>query len=250
VLGGPVTFNFNALSEGQGNGAVQSYLNSVWTGSGMSGTITVSGALAAASYNGENHVVGPVIGGSVVSLTLGTSDGGVYHGGAADTFIVNSGSDRITMTFPQRIFQVGFDYEIFPNGNVPDVRNTNPANFPDFTFIADGNQVFRTVSNMPGTNGILSFAPLDETSSVEVAPQFLGGSGLISLPGGATTIEFVDWPVMVGIDNLNVGLGTGIAADVVPEPPTAILFGVVGLGLLVMCSFWSWKGFLRAPVTG
>jgi hypothetical protein len=67
-----------------------------------------------------------------------------------------------------------------------------------------------------------------------VVPQFVGSYATTFGGAGVTRLEFVDWPVRIGIDNLTLvtvqspqGIGT-------PEPATLAvvvgLAGAVGLG--------------------
>jgi hypothetical protein len=79
-----------------------------------------------------------------------------------------------------------FDHEIFPNGQARDGTRTDPH---------------------------------------ERAPQFLGQAAFV-FRGGVTTLEFVDWPVKVGIDNLRVSF-TPVAHA--PEPSPLALLGCGGL---------------------
>src|SRR4051812_6156105 len=145
-----VTFNFNTLLDNATNTQVQTYMNGILSGA-SSGSVTVTGSLGEKNYTGDNHAVGPVSGVTVTSETLGTSDGGV-HNGTLDTFLVNStanGNDRIRMVFSVPIYSVSFDYEILPDGTCPDggvtgCTNTSSSNWPDFTFKADGIQIFRS----------------------------------------------------------------------------------------------------------
>ena len=60
-------------------------------------------------------------------------------------------------------------------------------------------------------------------SGYELAPQLLALSGSWYFANGITKLEFVDWPRMIGIDNL--------ALTTVPEPGTVALlaFGLFGL---------------------
>src|SRR6185369_9131495 len=116
-------------------------------------------------YTGENHVVGPMMNGSIAPVTLGSSDGGVLHNPARlDGFLVNvAAKDRITFAFNFPIYSVSFDYQIFPDGTTPNGRGINPntdLHWPDFTFQADGTAVFRTLGTLPGQGGTLPFSPL------------------------------------------------------------------------------------------
>jgi hypothetical protein len=231
---GPIVFDFNTLSTGQNNAAVRHAMQATWSAAGMPGHLKVSGARAEKTYDGEGHVVGPVVGGTVVPLTLGSTEGGVYENGALDSFVVNSGSDRITVKFPVPVYRVSFDYEIFPNGQVPDGTKVDPALYPDFTFRADGQQVLHTLSVLPGQGGTYPYAPLHGTSTPEVAPQFLGTSGTLTFANGVKKLEFVDWPVMVGIDNLTVDTAPPLAN---PEPAGFVLFGAGAAGLMLARRF-------------
>lgn len=231
-----ITFDFNSVvltGTWTANSAIQTYMQSILPG------VTISGAVATQTYNGEGYVVGGTFGGTVYSNTLGTSDGatGPVNGQRAptapyDTFIVNNtslapGTDTTTITiiFPSKIYSVSFDYEIFPNGSCPDGNtsnclNTGSTKWPDFMFYADSNQVFQTFASDPQVNGWHS--PNSGTGNVEKAPQYLGTTPIYFFPNGVTRLDFVDWPEMIGIDNLKVN---------VPEPASMILlgFGLIGL---------------------
>jgi hypothetical protein len=230
----PYTFNFNSMP-GTTASDIQSYMTGL-LGTGKS--VTVTGAIADQNYNGDGHVVGPCMkngnvvncttpGSTPVSVTLGTSDGTTQHLGSYDTFLMNnSPATTIGMTFAGlKIYSVSFDYEIFPDGTCQ-TSSCGTANWPDFTFQADGTLVFRTLAITPGTAGSLSHSPNSGRSSTEGAPQFLGQSGLISL-NGVTKLEFIDWPRTIGIDNLIINttppeLQTPQTA---PEPASIVLFG-------------------------
>ena len=230
-----VTFNFNSLSDGASNSQVQTYMNGVL---GSTGTVNVIGALGENNYTGDNHVVGPV-----TSETLGTSDSNVHHSGNNDTFLVNSTSnnDRIKMVFSVPIYSISFDYEIFPNGSCPDAgatgcANDSSTNWPDFTFKADGTQIFRTLGTDPCAGGTYTHSPFSGASNCEKAPQLLGLSGLISFQNGVTTLEFIDWPQQIGIDNLNLDFcgancSPSRVPNNVPEPSATML---VGIGMISM----------------
>ena len=234
-----VTFSFNSLAQGANNGAVQTYMNSVLSATlGAGKTVVVAGAVAEKNYTGDNHVVGP--NGGSKSLTLATSDGATVGGSpflvnaTKDTFLRNVGgtsppNDRITMQFfGFEIVAISFDYEIFPNGSCPSLANcgTNQSNLPDFTFLADGVQIFHYFGVAPGTNGTYDESPLTAfNSNKELAPQLLGkGTWVFSTP--VKSLAFIDWPATIGIDNLSI--------TVVPEPGSILLLGTATVACLLL----------------
>ncbi len=154
----PVTFNFdsvashdnvaegNGLGKTGGNTDIATNMNGVLdaaSGLGTS-TVSVSGALATSTYNGESHVNGD---------TLGTSNGGVHDAPAyTDQFIMNddfgiygSATDRFSFTFTGfYIYSVSFDWEIFPDASCPAstsstacANNPSNSNYPDIALLAD-----------------------------------------------------------------------------------------------------------------
>ena len=224
-------FDFDPLTDGASNSSIQTYMNNLLSAQHPGGSVTVTGAVGEKDYTGDNHVVGPVSGQTVTSETLGTSNGGVHHNGALDTFLVNpSTTDRITMLFNFPIYEVSFDYEIFPDATTPDWHNSNPANasWPDFTFKADNATVFYTDGLAPGAGGTLSHSPFSGPVANELAPQFLGQSGTWTFANGVTKLEFVDWPVRIGIDNLRL-----TDWRPVPEPSSLVLVGLGGLAAVI-----------------
>ncbi len=236
-----VTFDFNQLSTNASNGTVQNYIQTQ-----LPGTI-VTGAGGGQNYDGEGYVVGPVVNGRVQPYTLGTTDAGLWHGLSGDNFIVNQGSDRITMTFGQLIYSAAFDFEIFPNGSVPDGRNRPASSYPDFTLNAyNGDQLvtsWRVFGDLPGTNGLPANSPNSlRAGHAEYAPQLLS-SNAFAFANGVTRLEFVDWPERIGIDNLTLGIqGAQPQSDPpqvlhTPEPTSFVLMAGA-LGSLLMFSWW------------
>jgi hypothetical protein len=157
-------------------------------------SVTVSGALATATYNGEGHVKGP---------TLGTSDDGVAHPGVNDTFIINDNfgvyggaSNSFTLNFTNfTILSLSFDWEIFPDATCAQgsycAGHPNSPNWPDIELVVDGNAtpIWSMLATTPVGGG---------------DPQALGLSDTINFLTGVHSLTFVDWPAEVGIDNLRI----------------------------------------------
>lgn len=235
----PVTFDFdgvaisgthgNGLGKTGGNSAIATNMNAALSAAGLVGsTVSVSGGLATATYNGEDHVNGE---------TLGTSNGGTHHASDAahpDTFIINddfgiygSAVDRFSLSFTNfYVYSISFDWEIFPDASCPAGSScashplTN-ANYPDIELLADGISVWSTLASTP--------------VSGHLDPQALGTRTTFSL-NGATTLTFVDWPAEVGIDNLVVDGCTIKSPDCVrlqtPEPGMLFLLGACALAAM------------------
>jgi len=219
---GWVNFDFNsvALTNGTGtNATVQTYmtqqLNLQAPGSGM--TVTVTGATATNSYTGDGHVIGPALN---KPLTLGTTDGAVTPTSvqkAADTFIATLGTDtEIDMVFNKNIYQISFDYEIFPNGNCP--TGCTGSNLPDFTFMANGTTYVHTYGVTPGSDPAEPWKT-SSLSSNELAPQLGPKNVVFTFAGGVNSLRFIDWPVTIGVDNVKVN------TTPVPEPASMLLLG-------------------------
>lgn len=210
----PLLFDFNgvSLAGSHGNGlgatggntAIRSYMNGVLSSNGFaSSSVSVSGALATATYNGENHVKGP---------TLGTSDGGVAHPGSNDTFIINDNfnvygngaASSFTLNFSNfTIFSLSFDWEIFPDATCPQGswcanHPGQSANWPDIELYADGVLVWSQLASTPSGGG---------------DPQAIGLSGLLNFQGGVHTLTIMDWPAEVGIDNLRISGCANLSRD-------------------------------------
>jgi len=91
------TFDFNSLANGASSTAIRNYMRTV---SGDN-ALTVTGAIASRTYNGDGHVVGPTLG--------------------PDTFIINNGpgSNQFLINFGGFFFisSISFDWEIFPDAS-------------------------------------------------------------------------------------------------------------------------------------
>ena len=271
-----VTFSFddtlgmpyNSSSSPGANSLVQTYMRAVWAGASLTGTLNVTGAgeLSNNRYTGDNHVVGPfstcgsngsTYGCNLIPATLGSTEGGVQGSAVphtlgtsnpvtdptslTDNYIVNNGSDRITVVFPSLVYSVSFDFEIFPDGTCTDdtTRACGGAllpNWPDFKFLADGFQKFQEFATNPGSPGTYcesqSSTPLNNIAC-DNAPQYLGVSGNWFFPNGVTKLEFVDWPRRIGIDNLVVDTDENccVTRNSVPEPGSIALIGAALAGL-------------------
>jgi hypothetical protein len=219
------TFDFDTvqLNGGTGNNAaVQTYLNNA-VGVGV---VTVYGAVAQQTYNGDGHAnTDPLAGPNHNrSVTLGTTNGATsptdythFHTGY-DTFITNVGGDnpnskygqtgneKIVFVFKAPIYYVSFDWEIFPDGACNKCSSSS-SNYPDLELWAG------TATTMLYDFDATQFP----VSAPNGYPQGLGHFSAV-LPQGVTRLEFVDWPQMIGIDKLD--------PTTVPEPESFSLFGV------------------------
>jgi hypothetical protein len=231
VNAAPIVFDFNTLADGASNTKVQQYMQAIILAElGLANGVTVTGSKAEKNYTGDNHVVGPVVGNVVTSLTLGNSDFGIQHPLPYDTYLVNNDSIKITMSFAFPIYNVSFDYEIFPNGSCGDPNANFPTPkgncsvWPDFTFKAGNSVSTSTIlyatSQDPSVASYVGYthSPVSGAINKEKAPQLLATSGTLVFPNGVTKLEFYDWPEQIGIDNLTV--------NQVPEPGILLLLGV------------------------
>lgn len=228
-------FNFNSLSSGAGTTAIQNYMDGII---GCANCVTVTGAVADQTYNGEGHVTGPGTAGnkSSVSLTLGTSDGaGASNRNSSidknaagqvayDTFLANTNdsSHQISSQIVIKISSgyalngiISFDYEIFP-----DISGS-----PDFIFKAwNGSTLLSTWTQngvAPGsTDGNSTGSPL---SASESSNQYIGTWTSGVALHNVTELDFIDWPATIGVDNLAVSA---------PEPGSILLLGTMLAGVL------------------
>jgi len=219
------TFNFSSLSSGESASQIAAYMDTVL---GCKSCVTVTGAVVDHTYNGDGHVVGPVVNGSATSKTLFNEDGDFISNTSDSSGQI---SNQIVITFSGvPIHGVSFDYEIFPDGTCPSMSNCGGAgnpNLPDFIFLAGGStlsQVFKTFGAAPASPGY-THSPNSGVNGTELAPQFLGTSGTYDFANGVTTLEFQDWPATIGVDNL-------VITTTVPEPSTMLL---LGMGLAGLC---------------
>lgn len=234
---GWVSFDFNSLGNGNGSTLIQSYMQGLLSGGA---TVTVSsGAVADNAYTGDGHVVGYGTAGTsnVQSVTLATSDGDYTdplkrHLSSPDTFIKNTSSATgFTFSFTGlKITDISFDYEIFPDStctSLTDPTKCGGSTYPyrpDFTFSTNLGTVFHYYGNTPSGNWVESpctsgIGGVSCTGTTEATPQLLGTTGTIALSGNVNTLNFLDWPATIGIDNLKINV------TAVPEPGTMLLLG-------------------------
>jgi hypothetical protein len=193
-----------------------------------------------------------VIGQTVATLS-GSTDGYIKNCTPIDsTSACSSSSPDIFIDFSNVKYQgkaveiasISFDFEIFPDGTCTKLNtavnqttcgmatkdNLNP-NKPDLELWAgDGGTTpyFQTwYGAAPSGGNSDSNAMLNG----ETAPQLLGNSGTINVASNIhiTSLDFMDWPETIGIDNLVITFRK------VPEPASIGLFllGLVGLGVYV-----------------
>jgi hypothetical protein len=199
-----------------GANSVQTYMNGILsTNGGGSVAITGTGLTAAStivtnSYDGEGHVIGP--GG--VPVTLGTTNGGVGHGGANDNFLYTFTGSSIIMTFTNiaPVTGVSFDYEIFPDNNCSNVNTCGAGNIPDFSFWVNGVMQLHAFAQNPPPGAL---SPSGAEHNPQLGPQsFFYAFGA---PMTSFQLEFRDWPATIGVDNVNF--------TTTPEPGSMILLG-------------------------
>jgi hypothetical protein len=230
VQAGTITLDFGSLNNGANNSQIQTFMNSALpTGA----SVTVTGAVASNSYNGDGHVTGP----GTSSFTLAQLD--PANNG---TFIKNDtdhSSNEIKMVFSGlTISSISFDFEIFPDGTCPSLSSCggpSHPNLPDLTVVSNGShQVAEYFGVVPGQVGSYNTAWTNSPSgsavtghNPETAPQLLGSSGTLYLPAGTTQLEFEDWPATIAINHLKI--------DPVPEPSTMTLLasGLIALAAAV-----------------
>jgi hypothetical protein len=235
----PITaFDFDTLNAGVTNATILTYMQGILDATMPGKHVTsVSGATSNKSYTGDGHAVGPAMSGKVKPITLGSTDGALGNNTDQarlnasnaiiwDTFIKNNGSTTVTMIFDFPIERLKFDWQIFPSGTCPrggstGCPNTSDPDWPDFTFEVNDNQIFKYYGVKPGDVGLSGMTyDRSQLRNPERAPQALGTTGWIDLDvrGSSTKLEFIDWPLTIGIDNLHIQI---------PEPSTGALFGAV-----------------------
>jgi hypothetical protein len=230
-------------------------------------TMSVGGAVVDEAYNGEGYAVGPTSGSNVVSETLGDTPGNqtVYSSAAQSTasnatgaglagigafgnsqytysalhsegftnnFLANttdSGShqisNEITLQFHGlTVNGASFNFEIFPSATAGGFtfEAGNNTNGTDTTIYTQSG-----VTPSGGTDGSSTHSPNSGSGTTETNTQYIGNwSGTFS---SSTELDFVDWPVTIGVDNLTITY-----TPPVPEPGSVVLLGTVALGALLI----------------
>ena len=232
------TNSTNKLSPSAGSSAIASWMTAT-----LGSAVTVTGALATGTYDGEGRISAP-------EQTLGTSDFATSptdtahgHGGAKDTFIINnnfgiggvSASDHFKFAFTGiSITQVEFDWEIFPDvtcSGTGSCSSKSNANWPDFELWA-GTSSLTQIDLTPSVTGLSFLANYSTTNN----PRDLGHT-TVAFAGAVSILDFVDWPAEIGIDNLKITYDCTSAGDqrcapsrtstvTVPEPATLALLGL------------------------
>ena len=240
-----VTFDFNSLSPYDNSTQIGNYMSNLLQTNGCTGcTVSVTGAVADRTYNGDGNVVGPKISGSYKSVTLGDTNGATSNSttpsSTYDTFIANTNdssqqvSNQISLVFSGlTINSAGFDFEIFPDGS-----SQQP---PDLTFTAGTAGVDSPVTGF-GTNGtVTGVQPATQTNgtnlhspasgwSTEQSAQYIGTwSGSLNQP---TDLNFIDWPATIGVDNLSINYDA--PPQPTPEPASIFLLGTVVAGVFLV----------------
>jgi MYXO-CTERM domain-containing protein len=244
---GQIAFNFSSLNTSSTNAQISSLMSSQ-----AGSAVTVTGAQVNTNYDGDDHVVGPTIGGTVVPWTLGDSGGTATNPTAPTSktptysaYLATTGT--ITMNFSTPIYAVTFDFEIFPDASPPvptfefsatDSSNKvvaaqyqgNMTNLPWVVYsIAPGSND----AYLPGDPVTSTHSPNSGTGSTETSDQLIGEVTFVfSASDPATSLTFADWPQEIGINNLIINPnGVTPFTSVVPAPPSAVLLGFGALGL-------------------
>jgi hypothetical protein len=264
-----VTFTFDTqvingttitgLSENASIASIQTYMNQVLAAAGCTGcSVSVTGAAADTTYNGEGNVVGN----GAKSLTLGTSNNATSNSSqnptsTFDTFLANTNdasqqqASQITMKFSGFTVSgaASFAYEIFPDGSCPVLNSSSCGgsptggiypNQPDMKFDVNGSSPVTSFGNngvqygvtpsSSGADGSSVLSPNNtSTSNSELSPQWIGTwAGNLS---NANELDFIDWPATIGVDNLMISWTTTTQQSPVPEPFSVVLLGTIVGGI-------------------
>jgi hypothetical protein len=235
-------------------------------------TVSVSGSVYAdKTWNADGHVTGPGTGATSFTLATASSSlsGGsttsnsVFSSQSSyNTFLATtsdsgttcgSGDCEISLVFSGLTLTslTGFNYEIFPDLSCTALNSSSCGGSPtggiypdqpDLT-LSTGSGLGTVVSGFgsggtlygvtPGTtNGNAVHSPNSGLFSTETAPQLIGTWNTSLSLGGATELNFIDWPATIGFDNVQLTFNSPDSP--VPEPGSFLLLGTAAAGALLI----------------
>jgi PEP-CTERM motif len=270
---GTFTFNFGALTGYNSNASNQAasiaaqLTTQLQTGPGGCPTCTITATSAAygadavidKTYTGENHVVGPTNGSSVMPETLGdipnnttvTGDSDYTYSqlsshGYTTQFLSNtndssgqnfcgaggtSACSEISFQFSGlTVTGASFNFEIFPSAGATgfEFEAGNNTNGTDtLLYTQNGVKPCLTVGACGSGSGTDGHSYKSQ-SGTETDLQYIGSwSGSF---GASKELDFVDWPPTIGISNLTINFNTPPG---VPEPSSVLLLATAGIGVVL-----------------
>jgi hypothetical protein len=266
------TFNFDNMGPGNttslnvSSTTIGSYMTGILQGLGFTtATVSVTGAIgqqgpvSAGNYNADGYIAGPTtsnpltLGNTNNSPSPNTSGHDTTAQANSDGYIINcngvvscsSSSNDISMKFNNLVMNgaqyaisaLTFDLEIFPDGSCPSLSNcggSGDPNLPDLELYTGaggtGTELASWSAFVPGTSGGSAYTA-SSVQSPDLAPQLLTTSGTIAA-SNISSLDFMDWPSTIGIDNLALTLScTAGCTTHVPEPASLAMFGFGLLGL-------------------
>jgi hypothetical protein len=235
-----VLFNFNSLNTSSTASQIGAAMSTQ-----MGSTVTVTGNVQVnTTYDGDAHVTGPVISGTVVPWTLGDMGGTVLAPTAPTTktptfnpYLATTSS--FTLNFSAPITSVQFDFEIFPDASPPvptfefsaaDASNNAATLFLNGTTNVGTQWTVNAIASgandpyLPGNPATYTHSVTSGPTVAETTNQLLGAV-TFTFNKAVTHLTFADWPQEIGVDNLVVTTAT-------PAPPSAILLGFGALGIV------------------
>jgi len=249
-----VTFGFDALTLSNGtsnctagvvnsncsanNATVQSYMTTTLNGApGAGKSVVLTGAEGTNSWNGENHVI----------LSTGT-----LAGSTGKTFVVNNngrlngpaasdpGSNDFMVFSGMQVTSVKFMLEIFPDANCASTGTcTEVGDFELWAGTSSLSNIHTWTSKDP-TNGNTTCQASAGSScetAYQLAPQWstdTGNATGVWALSNVSTLDFIDWPPTIGIQNLIVTYTTPGGQQGTPEPNSLLLLGMGLSGLAAL----------------